>query len=116
MINVTKHPIRFQSMASEVYEIAPSGVVIDARFQEEVVGKHSSGAQLVRVRILPTPAAEEQLARLEAEHPGELIVGSLIAAQAFPGRVVAIVAAEGFERVSPDQKRMRDDKFTVFSG
>ncbi len=29
--------------------------------------------------------------------------------------VVALVAAEGFERVPSDQKRMRDDKFTVFS-
>ena len=59
MINVTKHPIRFQSVTGEMYEVAPSGVVIDARFQEEVVGKHSSGITLVRVRILPTPTAEE---------------------------------------------------------
>ena len=114
MINVTKHPIRFQSVAGEVYEVASSGVVIDARFEEEVVGSHSSGVTLVRARILPTPAAEAELSKLEAAHPGELIVGSLIAAQAFPGRVVAIVAAVGFERVPPDQKRMRDDKFTVF--
>jgi len=55
MVNVTKHAIRFQSVVGEVYEIAPSGVVIDARFQEEVVGTHSSGAQLVRARIFPTP-------------------------------------------------------------
>ena len=115
MINVTNHPIRFQSATGEVYEVAPSGIVIDARFQEEMVGSHSSGVQLVRARIVPTSVAEEQLKKLEAAHPGELIVGSLIAAQAFPGRVVAIVAAEGFERVPPDQKRMRDDKFTVFS-
>jgi|SRR3989338_1065567 len=116
IINVTKHSIRFQSAAGEVYEIAPSGVVIDAWFQEEVVGNHSSGAQLVRARIVPMmPTAEEQLAALEAEHPGELIVGSLIAAQAFPGRVVALVAVEGFERVPSDQKRMRDDKFLTVS-
>ena len=114
MINVTKHPIRFQSAAGEVYELSPSSVVIDARFQEEIVGNHPTGAELVRARIVPTPTAEELLARLEAERPGELIVGSLIAAQAFPGRVVAMVAVEGFERVPSDQKRMRDDKFTTF--
>lgn len=114
MLNVTKHPIRFQSAAGEVYELAPSGVVIDARFEEEVVGSHPSGATLVRARIIPTSAAEEALVFLERNHPGELIVGSLIAAQAFPGRVVALVAAQGFERVPADQKRMRDDKFTTF--
>lgn len=54
MINVTKHPIRFQSVRGEVYEVAPSGVVVDALFQEEVVGTHRSGVQLVKVRIFPT--------------------------------------------------------------
>ena len=115
MINVTKHSIRFQSVTGEVYEVAPSGVVIDARFEEQAAGMHyQSGAKLVHAKILPAPGAEEQITALETTHPGELIVGSLIAAQAFPGRVVAMVAAEGFERVQPDQKRMRDDKFTVF--
>lgn len=114
MINVTKHPIRFQSATGEVYEVAPSGVVIDAWFEEYAVRIHPSGATLVRAEIVPTPAAKGELARLEKNHPGELIVGSLIAAQAFPGRVVALVAVQGFERVSADQKRMRDDKFTIF--
>ena len=115
MLNVTKHPIRFQSASGEVYELQPSGVVIDARFHEVNMGFHlGSGVQLVRAKVVPTVESEEQLKKLEAEHLGELIVGSLIAAQAFPGRVVAMIAADGFERVPPDQKRMRDDKFTVF--
>lgn len=114
MINVTKHPIRFQSATGEVYELPASGVVIDARFEEIVVGIHPSGAELVRARIVPTEISEKQLALLESEHTGEIIVGSLIAAQAFPGRIVALCATAGFERVPADQKRMRDDKFTIF--
>ncbi len=114
MINVTKHSIRFQSAAGDVYELAQSGVVIDAEFREELVGNHSSGATLVRAKIVPAPGAEDKLSEIEAAHPGEIIVGSLIAAQAFPGRIVALCAVAGFERVPTDQKRMRDDKFTVF--
>lgn len=114
MINVTKHPIRFQSAKGEVYEIAPSGVVIDAKFEEVTYDVRPDGVCLQRIRLEPAPGAKELLAALEAAHPGELIVGSMIAAQAFPGRVVALVAVQGFERVPADQKRMRDDKFTVF--
>lgn len=114
MINVTKHAIRLQSAAGEVYEIAPSGIVLDAKFEEEPTGSHPSGAEIVRAKIAPTGDSADKLAALESEHPGELILGSLIAAQAFPGRVVALVAVPGFERVPPDQKRMRDDKFTIF--
>lgn len=42
------------------------------------------------------------------------VVGSIIAAQAYPGRVVAMTPVPGFERVSPAEKRMRCDKFTTF--
>jgi len=44
----------------------------------------------------------------------DVIVGSIIAAQAYPGLVVAMVPAPGFERVPPAEKRMRADKFTTF--
>lgn len=115
IINVTPHPLRFQSAEGEVYEVPPSGVVINARAVEESAGAHPSGAELVRTRFVADPASEEALARLEAENPGAIIVGSIIAAQAFPGRVLALVPAPGFERVTPEQKRMRDDKFTTFA-
>ena len=114
IVNVTPHAVRFQSGAGEVYEVAPSGTVINARPVEEPAGRHPAGAELVRVRFVAAPEGERKLAALEAGHPGAVIVGGLIAAQAFPGRIVALVPIPGFERVPPEQKRMRDDKFTVF--
>ena len=42
------------------------------------------------------------------------IVGSIIAAQAYPGDVVGMTPAPGYERVAPNEKRMSLDKFTVF--
>ncbi len=114
IVNTTPHPVRFQSMDGVVYEVPPCGVVISATPVEEFVGYHPSSAELVRTRFVSSPEAEEALVRLEAENPGAVIVGSIIAAQAFPGRVLALIPAEGFERVPSAEKRMRDDKFTVF--
>ena len=114
-INLTPHPITF-SRASDgaVYEIPASGQVLHAEFRNEPAGTHASGVALVTPRLVPAPGSLELLARIEAENPGGVIVGSLIAAQTFPGRVVALISAAGFERLPAAQKRMRDDLFTIF--
>ena len=114
IINVTPHPVTMQDQAGRVYTVEPCGTIINARPVEEDAGIHPSGAELVRTRFVADPASEEALARLEQENPGAVIIGSIIAAQAFPGRVLAMVPAPGFERVPPAEKRMRDDKFTTF--
>ncbi|OHB14910.1 MAG: hypothetical protein A2605_02285 [Candidatus Zambryskibacteria bacterium RIFOXYD1_FULL_39_35] len=114
IINVTPHSIRMQNAAGEVYEVPPCGTPINAKAMEVAEGKHRSGAELVKVVFTADTANTEALNKLEMENPDAVIVGSMFAAQAFPGRVVAMIAAAGFERVPPDQKRMRDDKFTTF--
>jgi len=114
ILNVTPHPVTMVSQEGEVYTVEPCGTLINARPVEEPAGTHTSGAELVRTRFMTDPESEEALSRLEAENPGAVIIGSIIAAQAFPGRVLAMVPAPGFERVPPAEKRMRDDKFTTF--
>lgn len=42
------------------------------------------------------------------------IIGSIIAAKAFPGVVFGMTPAKGFERVAPAEKRMNPSKFTTF--
>lgn len=46
--------------------------------------------------------------------PRLIILGSIIAAQAYPEEVFGMVPVPGYERVTPDQKRMRCDKFTMY--
>lgn len=46
----------------------------------------------------------------------DVIVGSIIAAQAYPGLVVGMTPCAGYERVPPNEKRMNPDKFTIFTG
>ncbi|HAY21370.1 MAG TPA: hypothetical protein DCY27_04230 [Desulfobacterales bacterium] len=114
IINTTPHTITMMAADGRVYEVPPCGAVIGARASEEPAGTHSSGAELVRTRFVADQANEAALTALETENPGAVIIGSIIAAQAFPGRILAMVPASGFERVPIAEKRMRDDKFTVF--
>lgn len=114
IINATPHAINFRDEDGTEFEIPPCGFTINALAQNEDAGKHAAGVDLVRVRFTADQQAEACLEELERENPGAVIVGSMIAAQAFPGRVVAMIAATGYERRPPSEKRMRPDRFTTF--
>lgn len=117
IINTTPHSITFQSPQGLVYVVDPCGTLINAKADEVEVGQHrtQSGVTLVQTKFTADPVSSDALSKLEIEHPDAIVVGSIIAAQAYPGRVFALVPVEGYERVPPDQKRMRDDRFTVFN-
>ena len=113
-VNATKHPLSFRAADGTDYEVPSCGTVLNARFCDEPAGTHATGVTLVRTRIEATEESLAALDKIEVENPGALIVGSLIAAQAFPGRVVALIAAPGYERKPAAEKRMLDWKFTTF--
>ena len=115
IINTTPHALTMRcGETGSVYSLPPCGTVLSAKPAEQSAGTHLLGAELVRVSFEPDEVALSILARLETEHPGSIIVGSIISAQAFPGRVFALVPVAGYERVPPEQKQMRDDKFTTY--
>ncbi|MCR4441924.1 MAG: hypothetical protein NUV48_07185 [Peptococcaceae bacterium] len=113
IVNTTPHLINFLDSSGDVLVIPCSGVVINARAVESDAGERGL-AKLVKTSFIADPESEKALSLLEAEHPGAIIVGSIIAAQAFPGRVFAMTPAPGFERVPPQEKRMNPRKFTTF--
>lgn len=115
IINVTPHPISFD-VDGEVVSVPTSGVIINAKALERSVSKYHN-YELVTTVFVEDPQSEMDLSALEYRYPNALIVGSIIAAQAYPGaRVVAMVPAPGYERVAPAEKRMRTDKFNVYMG
>jgi len=92
----------------------PVGVIISARPVEEPAGTHPA-AQNSPHQVCSYSEAEKELTTLELENPGcNYYRQHQLLAQAFPERVFGMVPAPGFERVPPAEKRMRDDKFTVF--
>lgn len=115
VVNVTPHAITFQGIYGTLCRVPPSGIVINALPVETPVRPAAPGqSALVETRFGPDPDSARELEALRAAFPDAVIVGSIIAAQAYPERVVAMIPVLGFERVPPAEKRMRANKFTVF--
>jgi len=98
---------------NKITTVPPCGTIINAKPVETPAGERY-GATLVRTQFIADEVNQAALDRLEAEYPRGLIVGSIIAAQAFPGRVLGLTPAPGFERVPVAEKLMSATKFTVF--
>jgi len=112
IFNATPHSIRFWKEGwSEPVEVETDAIV-SARVQEEIISIEN-GVTFVTTTFMPIKDENYNKA-FEAYKSGAIVVGSIIAAQAFPSVLVTITPAPGFERVPPDQKRMNPDKFTVF--
>jgi hypothetical protein len=111
IFNATPHVIRFwREDWPEPIEVEPDET-ISASVEEEIVVMDKKYT-LVSTRFQPTTQGYSIIGRAHAK--GALIVGSIIAAQAYPGLVMGLTPTPGYERVPPAEKRMAPDKFTVF--
>ena len=120
VFNATPHPINFWREGWDSVVEVPVDAVISAASTETPAGCYQpkfsadwDSVWLVRTEFVGNDEGRAIIAAAKAAG-AEIIVGSVIAAQAYPGDVVAMVPCEGYERVPPDKKRMRPDKFTVF--
>jgi len=112
VVNVTPHPLSFLD-GDVVVTIPKSGILVNAKVvNEENV---EDAVTYCIPAFVSDPVSEQSLTDLEKTLPdGTLIVGSIVAAQAYPGRVVGMVPAPGFERVTPAEKRMSTSHFTRY--
>ena len=113
-INTTPHPITFRNADGSDFTVPPCGYILSAKPVETLAWTTAAGIELVRTEFEGTEEGCDWIAKTQHENPGNLIIGSIIAAQAYPGRVVAMTPASGFERVPVNEKRMNPDKFTIF--
>ena len=116
VVNSTPHPITMQDMDTGELVSVPTSELINAKVEETMVSDF-----LVKSVFVATPEGEETINMFESifeqEFPKErrlIIIGSIIAAQAYPGRVFGMTPVPGFERVPAAEKRMRNDKFVTF--
>ena len=129
-INTTPHRITFLMPSGLTFEVDPCGILINATLIEQDImeyedvvpswtsgriwGYRREGLTLVTPTFVASLSEEEKLAKLERDYPDAIIIGSIIAAQAFPGRVLAMTPAPGYERVPVNEKRMSPTKFLVY--
>ena len=112
VVNSTPHPITFMSEDGIVVTV-PSSCIINATVEETVVSS-ANGIEFVKSTFVGSPEGKAIIEQIHQANPTALIVGSIIAAQAFPGLVVAMTPCKGFERKPPAEKRMSTTKFTIF--
>lgn len=121
IFNCTPHPITIQDINGDLISIdSDANCILSAKAIEQNVDDI-----LVKTTFVGNPEGEAILDRIakffestiKPNYPNSrlIIIGSMIAAQAYPGRVVAMCPVPGYERVAPDMKRMRCDKFTTFA-
>jgi len=110
IFNATPHPINFE-VNGEV-ETVEQDVVISATPTEEVVSVNGA-ITFVRTVFKPTEEGVETV-HAAMMSGANIVVGSIISAQAYPGRVFSMIPMPGFERVPPARKRMNPRKFNTF--
>ena len=111
LINCTPHIIYFRDTDGNAIGVQPSGYTLRATPTEIEAGA-KQGALLVRTTFSPSAEGEKELAEIEARNLTP--IGSIISAQAWPGRVFGLVPVAGYERKPPAERLYRCDKFTVF--
>lgn len=123
VFNGTPHTIRFWHKTwLEPVEVERDDI-ISARIEEQPIAdagdfldraQEGRGSYFVTPTFLPTEDGLD-IIRSAIENAGaDIVVGSIIAAQAYPGQVVAMTPCKGYERVPPAEKRMSPYKFTMF--
>ena len=128
IVNVCQHSLHFLTRHGDVVEVPPSGIVIGADVVDETIADiwcslyptYDDGTlvQLVRPSFTANPTTLLMLQRMRTQiktyHTHvTLIVGSIIAAQAYPGLVVSPVMTRDTTRA--EKKIARSDRFTSYA-
>jgi hypothetical protein len=125
IFNSTPHLIRFWDESwNEPVEVEPDAI-INAKIEEHEAYQDTVDTRLAPVfdkaefvQAWPVPVDDAEIVEqtiYDAYSAGaDVVIGSILAAQAYKGLICAMVPCVGYERVSPTEKRMRPDKFTVF--
>ena len=114
--NATPHRLVFyeQTWLNEV--VVPGEEILTAYARNVVIG-HIGEVELVKLTFQPMEEGLELIERIKRRHPKALIVGSIIAAQAYRGDVVSPVpcyrgSREKKTRVK--QEYVKASRFTIF--
>lgn len=87
--------------------------LINARVEEEIFEEY--GIKYATPTFVGTPEEEATIKKIECQFSQPpIIIGSIVAAQAYPGKVYGMCPVPGYERVAPADKLMRVDKFTRY--
>lgn len=115
VVNTTPHPVCMVSSDLSMQTTVPvSGMLINAKAVTSSVDSGINGVKYQKTSFVADDDTMDMLKAFKAQYPNVVIIGSLIAAQAYPGLVVAMVAHPDYMRVPPQDKKMLIDTYTVY--
>ncbi len=111
--NATPHDITFYDDSWRYCVVVESDSIINAVPKEEIV-KLENNITYVKTIFLADTEIEDKLSQIKISNSNVIIIGSIIAAQAYPKYVVSMIPHPDFIRVAPKDKRMLPNKFNTF--
>jgi hypothetical protein len=112
VVNVTPHDFVFYEDGWIEPITVPTDEVINAMPITENI-KKGTGYHFVHVTYHKTDEGIEIIKEIRENHPDAVIVGSIIAAQAYPGEVVAPTPYKS-TRYDKSMRLVKPNRFTVF--
>lgn len=115
VVNTTPHAITMvtRDLSTQV-QIPVSGVLINATATTTPVDSGIVGVKYQKTQFIPDVNTLRTLKDFKSQYPDVVVIGSLIAAQAYPGLVAAMVAHPDYMRVAPQDKKMLIDTYTIY--
>lgn len=110
IFNATPHPITFWTDGWDEPISVETDEVVNAIPVETITGE-TNGVQFVDTEFHADEAGMEIVNRIKNLYPDTLIVGSIIAKNAYAGDVVSMVPHPDYARVPHQEKRMLPNKF-----
>lgn len=115
VVNTTPHNVTMvNSDLSVVASVPPCGALVNATPIATPVDSGIPGVKYQRTGFKADTTTLDTLRAFKAQYPDVVVIGSLIAAQAYPGLVAAMVAHPDFVRVPPQDKKMLVDTYTIY--
>jgi len=113
IINATPHSLAFHDREWETDTVTvPSHCIISAYSINETIYE-GGGVEFVTVKFIQRNEGRQLIAELKERYPGALIVGSVIAAQAYREEVVSPIPwYRG--REFKENRLLRPNRFTIF--
>lgn len=116
-VYLTPHDVTLQDTGGTLKQVPQYGVLVNAKAVETQINDLYVSTVFVGNETGRRTIADIKHWFTKNNRTGErlVILGSIIAAQAYSGDVVAMVPVPGYERVAPQEKRIQCDRFAVFS-
>ena len=108
IMNTTPYTMSFDDNGKGV-KVPPCGFLLNSTTSEEKISDI-----YITTKYIGNQEGFNFLDAVKEINENIIIVGSIVSAQAYPRRVVAMKAMKGYEKAAPGKKRMNPNLFTIF--